>query len=70
MLTLYILILCCSIQCLYFEGQILNVKYDSNDKPFGIFEVDIESPSDIRYPLLQTKIKTDKGYRTISPIGN
>ena len=54
----------------YFEGDILNIKYLSNtqseadadeEKPFGIFEVDIESPSNIKIPLLQTRIKTKNG---------
>ena len=55
---------------IYFEGDILNMEYDKNDKPFGIFEVDIESPLDIKIPLLQTRINTGKGFRTIAPIGN
>ena len=60
----------------YFEGDILNTisrLYPTDtqkEKPFGIFEVDIESPKDIKIPLLQTRIKTKNGYRTISPIGN
>ena len=59
----------------YFEGDILNInclsKTQSDEvKPFGIFEVDIESPSNIKIPLLQTRIKPKNGYRTISPIGN
>lgn len=51
-------------QSIYFKGDILslqsstnNIK-DENNKPFGIFEVDIESPSDMKIPLLQYKIKT------------
>ena len=54
----------------YFEGDIINVKANSKEKPFGIFEVDIESPDNLHIPLLQTRIKTNNGYRTISPIGN
>lgn len=55
----------------YFEGDILNIgNYNSNDKPYGIFEVDIEAPTNIKYPLLQTRIKTKNGYRTIAPLGN
>lgn len=53
----------------YFEGNILK-NYDYNNKPFGIFEFDVVAPSYIKYPLLQTRIKTDNGYRTIAPIGN
>lgn len=58
---------------IYFEGDILYFfnKYNSEnkDKPYGIFEVDIEAPKDIKIPILQTKIKTKNGYRTIAPIG-
>lgn len=71
---------------IYFEGDILiqgNVvnKSLSNQskitgpqlgeaKPFGIFEVEIETPDDLKIPLLQTKVKTKKGYRTITPLGH
>ena len=58
---------------IYFEGDILNDKViqglKEKDKPFGIFEVDIQSPNNLHIPLLQTRIKTEKGFRTISPIG-
>nr|YP_025890.1 DNA-directed DNA polymerase [Moniliophthora perniciosa]AAQ74286.1 DNA-directed DNA polymerase [Moniliophthora perniciosa] len=55
---------------IYFEGDILNIYNNEGDKPFGIFEVEITTPEYIKIPLLQKRIKTDKGYRTISPIGN
>nr|QWO71392.1 DNA polymerase [Arthromyces claviformis] len=72
---------------IYFEGDILSIwnKHraenilksrtgDSNyqeKKPFGIFEVNIETPLDIKIPLLQTKVKLKNGTtRTIAPIGN
>lgn len=60
----------------YFEGDIMKTYNHNNDladldKPFGIFEVDIETPKDIKIPLLQTKVKVKNGtYRTIAPIGN
>jgi len=58
----------------YFEGDILktisSLYPTHNEKPFGIFEVDIESPKDIKIPILQTRIKTKNGYRTIAPVGN
>lgn len=42
-----------------------------SDKPFGIFEVDVEAPLDIKIPLLQSRIKVNNGtIRTIAPIGN
>ncbi len=54
----------------YFEGDILK-SYVSGDKPFGIFEADIMAPSDIKIPLLQTRVKVKKGTtRTVAPIGN
>ena len=59
---------------IYFEGDILNpniikLSHIGEDKPFGIFEVDIECPLDIKIPLLQTRVKTKKGTRTIAPVG-
>jgi len=41
-----------------------------NNRPYGIFEVDITAPDNLKIPLLQTRIKTDKGYRTVAPTGN
>jgi hypothetical protein len=49
----------------YFEGDISQIE----KKPFGIFEVEVESPKDINIPLLQLRYKTDKGLRTIAPKG-
>jgi len=59
---------------IYFEGNILlnndlSNEYKNNGKPYGIFEVDIIAPN-IKIPLLQTKLKINNGYRTISPTGN
>ena len=53
----------------YFEGDILQ-NYDPNNKPFGIFEVDVVAPSNIKYSILQTRIKTGKFHRTVAPIGS
>jgi len=58
---------------IYFEGDILKT-YEINsssqgDKPYGIFEVDITAPLDLNIPLLQTRVKTKNGFRTIAPIG-
>lgn len=50
----------------YFEGNIY-LQFN-NDKPFGILEV--ETPQDMNIPILQTKLKTEKGgVRTITPLG-
>lgn len=56
----------------YFEGDILqDSDYDPNNKPFGIFEVDVVAPSNIKLPLLQTRIKTKKkDHRTLAPLGS
>jgi hypothetical protein len=54
---------------IYFEGDILSVWNNDQEKPFGIFDVDIISPENIKIPLLQTRFKTSDGYRTIAPIG-
>lgn len=51
----------------YFEGDISAIE----NKPFGIFEVEVIAPSDIKIPLLQLKYKSNsgKGTRTIAPLG-
>jgi hypothetical protein len=48
-----------------FKGNIL--KYESN--PFGFFYVNIKTPDQLHIPILQTRIKTKSGVRTISPLG-
>lgn len=55
----------------YFEGDILQ-NYDPENKPFGIFEVYIIAPSQIKYPLLQQRVKTGKFKfpRTVACIGS
>lgn len=52
---------------IYFEGDITIVH--SATKPFGIFEVEVETPSDLKIPLLQSRFKMKDGYRTIAPLG-
>jgi len=49
----------------YFEGDIS--KIDNN--PYGFFEVEITAPNNLNIPILQTKINTGHGTRTISPLG-
>jgi hypothetical protein len=60
---------------IYFEGDILQYEKNSHfekryGKPYGIFEADITAPPNLKIPLLQTKIKTKNGHRTIAPLGN
>lgn len=50
----------------YFEGDISLI----NPNAFGIFEVEVETPTVLKYPVLQTKVHTDSGNRTIAPLGN
>jgi hypothetical protein len=50
----------------YFEGDVSKVI----SNPFGFFEVDITTPTDLNIPILQTKVKTKSGFRTIAPLGN
>lgn len=51
---------------IYFEGDITKIK----NNPFGFFEVEIKAPDDLYAPILQTRLKTDNGKRTVSPIGD
>lgn len=53
---------------IYFEGDI-DILSSMSDK-LGFFEVDITSPDDLKHPIIQTKLKTSAGYRTVSPLGN
>ena len=54
-----------------FEGDISLIGPDSGynlmNKPFGFFEV--EAPKNMKIPILQTRLKTKYGYRTIAPVG-
>lgn len=38
-------------------------------RPFGFFEVEVTAPKNLDIPLLQTRIKTSGGTRTIAPLG-
>ena len=49
----------------FFEGDIS--KFETN--PFGFFEVEITAPNNLNIPILQTKINTGNGIRTIAPLG-
>jgi hypothetical protein len=49
----------------YFEGDILKVE----PYAFGFFEVEITTPEHIKHPIIQTKVDTGNGMRTISPLG-
>jgi DNA polymerase type B, organellar and viral len=49
----------------FFEGDIRKV----DKKAFGFFEVEITAPDNIKHPIIQTKVNTGNGLRTISPLG-
>jgi hypothetical protein len=50
----------------YFEGDIS--KIDPN--AFGFFYCKIKAPDNLLHPILQTRVKTNEGIRTIAPLGN
>jgi hypothetical protein len=50
----------------YFEGDI----FYSNKNPFGFFYCKIQTPSDLKHPILQLHHKTGGGIRTIAPLGS
>ena len=62
---------CMSVQAMpvgkpiYFEGDIREVLPDA----FGIFNCDIETPEQLQHPILQRKVKTADGMRTIAGLG-
>ncbi len=49
----------------YFEGDIRKV----DPKAFGFFKVEIIAPSAIKHPIIQTKLNTGNGIRTVSTLG-
>jgi hypothetical protein len=50
----------------YFKGDIRVI----NPEAYGYFYCEITSPSDIAHPILQQRIKTTEGIRTIAGIGS
>jgi hypothetical protein len=49
-----------------FEGDILRVEPDA----FGFFYCKITSPDSLQHPILQRRIKTSEGIRTIAGLGS
>jgi len=39
------------------------------DRPLGFFKVEVTAPDNLQIPILQTRLETPDGYRTVSPIG-
>lgn len=44
-------------------------KKEFGEKPFGFFKAKITSPTKLKHPIIQTKIKTPAGLRTVAPLG-
>jgi len=57
----------------YFEGDISLIGPESGynllPKLYGFFEVEVEGPKSMKIPLLQTRLKTKYGNRTVAPLG-
>ncbi|KAH7916880.1 hypothetical protein BV22DRAFT_1027292, partial [Leucogyrophana mollusca] len=49
----------------FFEGDITKIE----DKPFGFFECEVETPENLKHPILQCRINTGNGIRTVAPLG-
>ena len=39
------------------------------NRPFGFFKVKVKAPEGIFMPILQTRLQTKSGWRTVSPVG-
>ena len=50
----------------YFEGDISKI----DSRAFGVFEAEIIAPNNFNYPILQTKVNTLNGNKTLTPLGN
>lgn len=50
----------------YFEGDI--TKLDKN--AFGFFYCKIIAPKNLKHPIIQTRVKTNDGLRTVAPLGS
>lgn len=49
----------------YFEGD----PRHNTDKPFGVFEVEVEAPDHLKVPILQKRFKVNSTISTLSPLG-
>ena len=49
----------------FFEGDISKI----DPKAFRFFYCKISTPKYLEHPIIQTKTKTDAGFRTIAPLG-
>ncbi|RKF79148.1 putative DNA polymerase [Golovinomyces cichoracearum] len=51
---------------IYFEGDILKFM----NKPLGVFKVKIDSPEEIKHPIIQSRLKVNGTSSTLSPLGS
>ncbi|KAG1717180.1 DNA polymerase type B, organellar and viral-domain-containing protein [Suillus lakei] len=49
----------------YFEGDILKIE----NKPYGIFFCEVIAPNNLNEPIIQKRIKSVNGMKTIAPLG-
>lgn len=49
----------------FFEGDITKIEPNA----FGFFECKITAPDNLHKPILQTRVKTGSGERTMAPLG-
>ena len=52
-----------------FEGDITKARCEAHFNPFGYFYAKITSPPYLEHPILQQRIKTSEGIRTIAGLG-
>ena len=50
----------------YFEGDITKF----NENAFGFFYCKIKTPDNLLHPIIQTRVKSNEGIRTIAPLGS
>jgi DNA polymerase type B, organellar and viral len=49
----------------FFDGDITKI----NKNAFGFFNVEIIAPDNLNHPILQTRVDTGNGLRTVAPLG-
>lgn len=49
----------------YFKGDITKI----NPEAYGFFKVEVTAPANLNIPILQTKVLTPNGHRTVAPLG-
>jgi hypothetical protein len=52
---------------IFFEGDV--IRRNPNKNHFGFFNVIVTAPEGLDIPVLQTKVNTSSGFRTVAPLG-